>query len=150
MLKIWLGDFQKGCIKNPNRYFNLHKKKEWFDRLDVKEIIKTIDDTDVVDGEYLKSPAFGGMAPERLSSGCKCLILLYINPTCNVYASRCGDNCAGFILDLAEKTDVVITLHHAMVFPRDFEGIILDTGEKFSTRQGFMDAYIDFKYGKDK
>ena len=48
------------------------------------------------------------MAPERLSSGCKCLILLYVNPTCNVYASRCGDNCSGFILDLAEKTDVVL------------------------------------------
>lgn len=150
MLKIWLGDFQKGCIKNPNRYFNLHKNKEWFDRPDVKDIIKAIDDTDVVDGEYLRSPVFGGMAPERLSSGCKCLILLYINPTCNVYASRCGDNCAGFILDLAEKTDVVITLHHAMVFPRDFNGVILDNGKRFSSRKEFMDAYIDFKYGEGK
>lgn len=69
MLKIWLGDFQKGCIKNPNRYFNLHKKKEWFDRLDVKEIIKTIDDTDVVDGEYLKSPVFGGYGSRKIIIG---------------------------------------------------------------------------------
>lgn len=88
----------------------------------------------------------GVQAPERLSSGCKSLILLYVNPQCNVYASRCGDNCAGYILDLAEKTDVIITLHHAMIFTRDFSGMILDNGREFSTRKGFIDAYLDFKY----
>lgn len=148
MLKIWLGGFQKGCIKNPNRYFDMHKKKEWFDREDVRKIIKHIDDVDVLYGECLESPIFGGISPDRLSSGCKCLILLTINPLCNVYASRCGDNCAEFILDLAEKTDVIITLHHAMIFPRDFEGVILDNGIKVHTRREFMKAYIDFKYGK--
>lgn len=148
MLKIWLGNFQKGCIKNPDRYFNLHKEKEWFDRQDVRDIIKNIDDVDVVDGEYLHSKVFGGMSPERLSSGCKSLILLTVNPQCNVYASRCGDNCAGYILDLAEKNDVIITLHHGMLFPRDFEGVILDNGKKINSRKDFANAYIDFKYGK--
>lgn len=148
MLKIWLGDFKKGCIKDPNGYFNISKKREWFDRQDVKDIIKAIDNTEVVDGEYLNSPIFGGISPDRLSSGCKCLILLTINPLCNIYASRCGDNCAGYILDLAEKTDVIITLHHAMMFPRDFEGIILDTNKRVHSRKDYMDEYIDFKYGK--
>lgn len=148
MLKIWLGNFQKGCIKNPDRYFNLHKEKEWFDRQDVRDIIKNIDNVDVVDGECLNSKVFGGMSPERLSSGCKSLILLTINPQCNVYASRCGDNCAGYILDLAENNDVIITLHHGMLFPRDFEGVILDNGRKINSRKDFANAYIDFKYSQ--
>ena len=27
MLKIWVNGFRKDCIKDPNSYFNLHKKK---------------------------------------------------------------------------------------------------------------------------
>lgn len=146
MLKIWLGDFQKGCIVNPDRYFNMHKESKWFDRQDIKDIIMGIENIDRVDGEYLHHRIFGGMSPERLSSGVKCLILLTINPLCNVYASRCGDNCAKYILDLAEKTDVVITLHHGMIFPRDFDGMIMDTGERFSSKSAFVKAYIKFRY----
>ena len=50
-------------------------------------------------------------------SECKSLILLYVNPLCNVYASRCGDNCAKYILDLTDETDVIITSYLAMDFP---------------------------------
>ena len=137
MLKIWVNGFQKGCIKDPNSYFNLHKKKDWFNRPDVKEVVKEIDNTIAVKDEYMESPIFGGMAPERLSSGCKAVILLYVNPLCNVYASRCGDNCAPAIVRLAEKTDVIITLHHMMVFPEEFEAIMLDKGVAVHSRREF-------------
>ena len=66
MLKIWVDGFKDGCIKDPNSYFNLHKKKDWFNRQDIKEVIKEIDNTIAVKDEYLESPIFGGMAPERL------------------------------------------------------------------------------------
>ena len=56
MLKIWVNGFQKDCIKDPNSYFNLHKKKEWFNRPDVKEVIKELDNTIAVKDEYLESP----------------------------------------------------------------------------------------------
>lgn len=141
MLKIWVDGFKDGCIKDPNSYFNLHKKKDWFNRQDIKEVIKEIDNTIAVKDEYLESPIFGGMAPERLSSGCKAVILLYVNPLCNVYASRCGDNCVPSIVRLAEKTDVIITLHHMMVFPEKFEAIMLDTETAVHSRREFYLEY---------
>ena len=144
MLKIWFGEFKKGCIKVPDLYFDLHKEKDWFNRDDVRRIIKDIDDVEVVQDEFLMSKTIGGMSPERLSTGCKTLILIDINPLCNVYASRCGDNWAGYILDLAEKTDVVITLHHLMIFPRDFDAEILDTGEIIHSRKEYVELFIEF------
>ncbi len=141
MLKIWVDGFKDGCIKDPNSYFNLHKKKDWFNRQDIKEVIKEIDNTIAVKDEYLESPIFGGMAPERLSSGCKAVILLYVNPLCNVYASRCGDNCVPSIVRLAEKTDVIITLHHMMVFPEKFEAVMLDTETAVHSRREFYLEY---------
>ena len=75
MLYIYAGNgFKEDCIKNVNGYFNLNKKKEWFNREDVKRIIKGIDNTIAVKDEYLESPIFGGMSPERLSCGCKAVI----------------------------------------------------------------------------
>lgn len=91
--------------------------------------MKKIDHVDAIKDEYMVSPM-------HLSSGCKSLILLRQNPMCNVYATRCGDNCAKYILDLAEDQDVMITLHHTMLFPRDFNGVVLDTGEEFHDRRG--------------
>ena len=117
MLKVWVKGFRDDCIKAPGLYFNRVKKKEWFNRSDIKQIIKEIDNTIAVKDEYLESPVYGGMSPERLSQGCKGVILLYINPLCNIYATRCGDNCFPSILRLAEKTDVVITLHHMPRLP---------------------------------
>ena len=149
MLKIWLGAFQKDCIIDPSGYFNRHKKPDWFNRQDIKDIIMEIDHVMAVQDEFMISPIIGGMSPASLSSGCKCLILLYLNPTCNVYASRCGDNCSDRILDLAEKTDVVITLHHPMIFNRDFDGMIMETGRKFSTKSEYADAYVEYVYRED-
>ena len=141
MLKIWVRGFRDDCIINPNGYFNSHKNRDWFNRSDVKEVIKEIDNSIAVKDEYIESPVYGGMAPERLSSGCKSVILLYINPLCNVYASRCGDNCVPAILRLAEKTDVVITLHHIMKFPKEFKAMMMDTGVVVNSREEFLREY---------
>ena len=150
MLKIWIKDFAKDCIRNPNRYFDMHKEYEWFNRKDIRKIIKEIDDVDVIDGEYMRSDIFGAIRPERLSSGCKALILLYVNPLCNVYASRCcGDNCASYILDLADETDVVITLHHIMHFPRDFKAEILNTGKIITSRKEYIHECLIAYYSED-
>lgn len=145
MLKIWLGPFRKNCIINPSGYFDDHKKPEWFNDPWVKEVIKKIDHVDAIKDEYMVSPILGVMTPMHLSSGCKSLILLRQNPMCNVYATRCWDNCAKYILDLAEDRDVMVTLHHTMLFPRDFNGVVLDTGEEFHDRMGYLMAVLNWK-----
>lgn len=146
MLNIIFGDFKERCIVEPNSFFNLNKKKEWFNDPYVKKIIKDIDNTIAVKDEYLESPIFGGMSPERLSSGCKCLIMLYKMDGINIYASRCGDNCSDYILDIAKNKDITITLHHLMVFNKDFEANILDTGAIVNNRSEYIDEYLKVKF----
>lgn len=141
MLKIWVDGFRDDCIKTPGTYFNSHKTRDWFNREDVKEVIKEIDNSIAVKDEYIESPIYGGMSPDRLSQGCKAVILLYLNPLCNVYASRCGDNCVPSILRLAERTDVVITLHHIMKFPKVFKAFMMDTGVVVNSRKEFIEEY---------
>ena len=72
------------CIVQVTSYFNLFKKKEWFNRESVKRIIYNIDKTVAVKDEYLESPVFGGMAPERLSTGCKAVILMEVLDQANI------------------------------------------------------------------
>ena len=148
MLNIWFDGFDKKCIKDPKSYFNLHKKPNWFNNEWVKKVIKEIDNVNAIKDEYMESPVFGAMSPERLSPGCKCLILLYAKPDCNVYASRCGDNCAKYILELAEEKDITITLHDGMIFTKDFTARILDTNKLITTGFEYIREYINWKYGK--
>ena len=78
MLKINVLDFKENCIRNVTGFFSIYKKKEWFNDKNVKQIIKDIDDTIAVKDEYLESPVFGGMSPDRLSCGCKAVILMQV------------------------------------------------------------------------
>lgn len=127
--------------KRTGKHFNVNKEKDWFNRQDIKDVIYEIDKTVAVKDEYLESPVFGGMSPDRLSQGCKAVILLYVNPTCNVYASRCGNNCVPSILRLAEDKDVIIALHHIMRMPKDIKTEFLDTGRVVSSREEYLEEY---------
>lgn len=147
MLYIYTdAEYEKGCIRNVDGYFNRNKEKDWFNKDTVKEIIKGIDNTIAVKDEYLESPVFGGMSPERLSSGCKAVILMEVLDNKNIYATHCGDNCAKYILEVAKRKDVTITLHHCMIFPEGDFGVdvkMMSSGRIIRDRVGFIDEYYD-------
>ena len=145
MLRIHIKGFEEDCIRNVTGYFNFNKKKEWFNQPKVKEIIKNIDDTVAVKDEYLESPIFGGISPERLSCGCKAVILMEVLEGVNVYATKCGDNCVPDIIEIASRKDLTITLHHPMRFPDDFNAYIIDTSKYVHSRKEFIDEYYRIK-----
>lgn len=145
MLRIHIKGFEEDCIRNVTGYFNFNKKKEWFNQPRVKEIIKNIDDTVAVKDEYLESSIFGGISPERLSCGCKAVILMEVLEGVNVYATKCGDNCVPDIIEIASRKDLTITLHHPMRFPDDFNAYIIDTSKYVHSRKEFIDEYYRIK-----
>lgn len=75
MLYIHVGQVERECIRTIGPYFNQNKSKDWFNRDDVKKIIKNIDLSISVKDEYIESPVFGGMSPTKLSTGCKAVII---------------------------------------------------------------------------
>lgn len=116
---------------------------------DVKRIIKNIDNSIAVKDEYIESPVFGGMAPERLSTGCKVVILMAVLEKPYIYATKCGDNCVPDMLDIAKTKDVHINLHHIMEFPKDgFEAVMADSGKRITTFDGFAEEYYRIREGR--
>lgn len=147
MLYINVGDIPKGCVLDVNSYFNRNKKKDWFNREDVRRVIKSIDNSIVVKDEYIESPVFGGMSPERLSGGCKAIILMLVTDM-HIYATKCGDNCIPFIVEISKVKDVYITLHHCMQFPKEFNAIMTQTGEKITNWEEWVDAYYRIRHNR--
>lgn len=142
MLRVHVKKWEDDCIEDVKGYFKIHKKRDWFNNPVVKRVILNIDKTIAVKDEYLESPIFGGMAPERLSTGCKAVILMEVLENPHIYGTRCGDNCWVDILEIATRKDVDVTLCHCPQLPEDgFELLMVDTGEVITNYDRFIDEF---------
>lgn len=129
MLNVYFGDMPD-AIYNTNVYFNNTYKDRWIVNPLSKEMIKAVDNSDVIDERTILSPIFGNMSPKKLSGGVKTLILIAFDKSRIFNASTCGDNCAEWILKIAESRKVVINLRHLMDFGKcEFKIKILNTGK---------------------
>ena len=129
MLHIYFGDYPE-AIYNTKVYFDNTYKDKWITRSISKEIIKDIDKSEVIDEKTIASPIFGNMSPKKLSGGTKTLLLIDNDSKKVFNASTCGDNCAKWILKIAQKRKVVINLRHLMDFGKgEFKIKVLNTGK---------------------
>lgn len=115
MLNVYFGEMPE-AIYNTNIYFNNTYKDSWITNQMSRDIIKAVDQSDVIDEKTIMSPIFGNMGPKKLSGGVKTLLLIAFDKRKVFNASTCGDNCAEWILKIAEDRKVVINLHHLMDF----------------------------------
>ena len=75
-----------------------------------------MDNSIVLDSAVIDSPVMGKITPTALSGGVKTLILMKNERSRIFNASPCGDNCAKWILKLAETDELTINLRHLMDF----------------------------------
>ena len=115
MLSIFYGEM-KDAIYNTSLYFKNTFRDEWLKDPLVIEMIKDVDNSEVLGNSAINSPVLGVIAPGTLSGGVKTLILIYKEPNKIFNASTCGDNCAKWLLKLGEIQDVTINLRHLMNF----------------------------------
>ena len=129
MLHIYFGDYPE-AIYNTNVYFDNTYKDKWITKSISKEIIKDVDKSEVLDEKTILSPVFGNMSPKKLSGGTKTLLLIDNDSKKVFNASTCGDNCAKWILKIAQDRKVVINLRHLMDFGKDeFKIKVINTGK---------------------
>ena len=130
ILTIIYGD-ESNCVYNTNVYFKNTYEPEWFETELAKQIVREVDDSEVLSSECIQSPVLGQIPPERLSGGVKTLLLILNEPEKIFNASTCGDNCAKWILEIGKREDVTINLRHMMDFGKDtvFEIKIKNGGE---------------------
>lgn len=115
MLKIWFGN-KKNAIYNTSQYFEHQKDPKWVLDQIAKKIIKDIDKSLVVNENTINSPVLGQIPIDKLSNGVKTLLLIKNMPNKIFNASNCGNNCAEWLLKIADEKDITINLHHTMDF----------------------------------
>ncbi|MCM1135614.1 MAG: DUF4869 domain-containing protein [Clostridium sp.] len=115
MLNIYYGNMPE-AVFNTSVYFKNVYEDEWITDPIAKEMIFDVDKSVVLNGAVIDSPVMGKIAPTSLSGGVKTLILMKNERSKVFNASTCGDNCAKWILKLAEADDLTINLRHLMDF----------------------------------
>lgn len=129
MLSIYFGEM-KEAIFNTSIYFKNTYEDSWITDGLTREMIEDVDQSKVIDSGVIDSPILGKIPPTGLSGGVKTLILMEYEPEKIFNASTCGDNCAKWILKIAENKDVTINLRHIMDFGKErFEAKILNTDQ---------------------
>ncbi len=118
------------AVFNTAVYFKNAYEDEWITDPIAREMILDIDKSTVLDSAVIDSPVMGKISPLALSGGVKTLILMKNVPSRIFNASTCGDNCAKWILKLAETDDLTVNLRHLMDFGEDTFAIrILNTNQ---------------------
>ena len=127
MLNIYYGNM-KEAVYNTAAYFKYDYEDSWIVDPFVKEMIQDVDQSAVLDSGVIDSPVLGKIPPVGLSGGVKTLILVKFEKDKIFNASTCGDNCAKWLLKIAESEDRTVNLLHLMDFGKEpFTVRILNT-----------------------
>jgi hypothetical protein len=129
MLNVFLGEMEE-AIYNTSAYFKYNYEKEWLSDPEVIQMIRDVDNSEVLGSGAIDSPVLGIIAPVNLSGGVKTLILIDKVSDKVFNASNCGDNCSEWLLRIAEEKDVTVNLRHIMHFSQNgFKLHILNTDD---------------------
>lgn len=140
MLKIFFGNKEE-AIYNTSVYFKNSFSDDWIIDPFSVEMIKDVDKSVVIGPHIIESPVLGPISPKELSGGVKTLILIYKDREHIFNASTCGDNCAKWLLKMAENDDLIINLRHLMDFGKGkFEIEVMNNGNIVHDMAELVDA----------
>ena len=119
MLNVFFGNMPE-AVYNTAVFFKNDYEDEWITDSLVKEMIRDVDHSEVIDNGVIDSPVLGKIPPLGLSGGVKTLILVLFEPGKVFNASTCGDNCAKWLLRISmysRKCPVALSLKPATCSP---------------------------------
>jgi hypothetical protein len=144
MLNVFFGNMPE-AVYNTAVFFKNDYEDEWITDSLVKEMIRDVDHSEVIDNGVIDSPVLGKIPPLGLSGGVKTLILVLFEPGKVFNASTCGDNCAKWLLRIAASEDRKVNLRHIMDFwDEPFEIRIRNTGDVVHSMKELVDIAIDY------
>jgi len=129
MLRIFIGSKEEE-IYNTEVYFGNQYDEKWIEDEFARRVIADIDSSEVIGTDAIHNEIFGVFRASDLSAGVKTLLLIKNQPKKIFNISNCGDNCAKYILELAEDKDITVCLHHYMNFGDDFRIRVINDGKK--------------------
>jgi hypothetical protein len=133
------------AVYNTAVFFKNDYEDEWIVDPFVKEMIRDVDRSEVLDSGVIDSPVLGKITPLNLSGGVKPLILVKFEPSRVFNASTCGDNCAKWLLRIAETEDRTVNLRHIMDFGEEpFAIRVLNNDSIVRNMTELTDVAIDY------
>lgn len=144
MLNVFFGNMPD-AVYNTAVFFKNDYEDEWIVDPFVKEMIRDVDRSEVLDSGVIDSPVLGKIPPLNLSGGVKTLILVKFEPSRVFNASTCGDNCAKWLLRIAEMEDRTVNLRHIMDFGEEpFAIRVLNNNSIVRSMTELTDVAIDY------
>ena len=109
-------------------------------------MILNVDKSKVISENIIESPILGQIPPQWLSGGVKALICMNSDNTGNTFnLSNCGDNCAKWAVEIGNRKDLEVSLHHFMDFSDvdNFQALILNTGKIVNSPNEYAEEFIN-------
>lgn len=144
MLTVIMGDY-RDVIYNTSLFFKNSYESAWLTEERTKQMILDIDKSVVLSDGAVNSPVLGIIPPTGLSGGVKTLILIDHITDKIFNASNCGDNCAGWLLQIGKEKDITVNLRHIMDFGQEqFEIKIHNNGKTVHNMKEFLSEAGDY------
>lgn len=142
MLKIWYYGGVSYMADAPSYFDNVYED-EWIEDPFVKEMIQDVDSSTVISAHIIESPILGPITPKELSGGVKVLILMLKDDSFVYNLTNCGNNCAKWVLKIAEQKDLTVYLQYMIRFEGEFEIQIMNTGKIVHNRKEYVLGLIE-------
>lgn len=124
-------------------YFDNVYEDEWIEDPFVKEMIQDVDSSTIISAHIIESPILGPITPKELSGGVKVLILMLKDDSFVYNLTNCGNNCAKWVLKIAEQKDLTVYLQYMIHFEGEFEIQIMNTGKIVHNRKEYVLGLIE-------
>ncbi len=124
-------------------YFDNVYEDEWIEDPFVKEMIQDVDSSTVLSAHIIESPILGPITPKELSGGVKVLILMLKDDSFVYNLTNCGNNCAKWVLKIAEQKDLTVYLQYMIRFEGEFEIQIMNTGKIVRNQKEYVLGLIE-------
>ena len=124
-------------------YFDNVYEDEWIEDPFVKEMIQDVDSSTAISAHIIESPILGPITPKELSGGVKVLILMLKDDSFVYNLTNCGNNCAKWVLKIAEQKDLTVYLQYMIRFEGEFEIQIMNTGKIVHNRKEYVLGLIE-------
>lgn len=135
MIHLIIGDMRMAQL-HPDKIFENHYKKKWFDDEFVKDMIKDVDKSEVITPRCILSPVFGQIPPRMLSGGVKALMLLKFDQDRFLDLATIGKNCVKWLMKLGREQEVYVATNHCyLVLPEPFNVEILNDNSMVHTNE---------------
>ena len=142
MLKIWYYGGVSYMADAPSYFDNVYED-EWIEDPFVKEMIQDVDSSTVISAHIIESPILGPITPKELSGGVKVLILMLKDDSFVYNLTNCGNNCAKWVLKIAEQKDLTVYLQYMIRFEGEFEIQIMNTGKIVCNQKEYVLGLIE-------